>query len=225
MIKEIKTCYIGHDGAYRYKKAQGKTGWGEGIKEYENILQDALKKSYVPESGKFLELGCGAGEITLWFAEKGYESYGIDIATTAIEWAKEKAAEQDLKADFRLGNVVDLNEFEDNYFDFVFDAHCMHCIIGKDRKLFLESAFRVLKHGGFFLSETMCGELRDKELLKNYDPESRCLFTNDVAQRYFGMPETILLEIKNAGFEIIHSSVTVGSGEDNDMLLVHATKQ
>lgn len=187
-------------------------------------VQEALKKDYVPKSGKFLELGCGAGETTLWFAEIGYESYGVDISPTAVEWAKEKAAEQNLKADFRVGNVIELESYEHNYFDFILDAHCLHCIIGEDREQFLKNTFRVLKKDGFFMSHSMCGEIRDKEWKKNYDPESRCLFTKDVAQRYIGLPDDILNEIINAGFKILHSSVTVGTGDDNDMLLVHATK-
>ncbi|MDA3884490.1 MAG: methyltransferase domain-containing protein [Candidatus Delongbacteria bacterium] len=225
MAKKIKTHYIGHDGAYRYKKSYGETGWGEGAKEYENLLQEAFTKEYVPKNGKFLELGCGAGETTLWFAEKGYESFGVDISPIAIEWAKEKATEQNLKADFRTGNVIDLKDYEDNYFDFILDAHCLHCIIGEDREQFLKNVFRVLKKGGFFLSDSMCGEIRDDEWKKIYDPESRCLFTKDVAQRYIGLPDDIVDEIRSAGFTILHSSVTIGEGLDNDMLLVHAIKK
>ncbi|MCK5759803.1 MAG: hypothetical protein KAH33_00820, partial [Candidatus Delongbacteria bacterium] len=76
----MKTAYHGHDVAYKNLKAQGKTGWRDGVESYEEFLDYTFKQSYVPKSGKFLELGCGAGETALWFAEKGYESYGVDIS-------------------------------------------------------------------------------------------------------------------------------------------------
>ncbi|MCK5760888.1 MAG: class I SAM-dependent methyltransferase, partial [Candidatus Delongbacteria bacterium] len=151
---------------------------------------------------------------------------GVDISQTAIEWAKEKAVEQNSNADFRVGSVLDLKDYPDNFFDFVFDAHCFHCIIGKDRKLFLESALRVLKPGGFFLSNTMCGEfILEEGSEKNYvyDPESRCLVTKGFAQRYIGLPNDIIKEIKDAGFKILDTNVN--TDDIQDMLRVHATKE
>ena len=222
MEKKIKTAYHGHEGAYRNLKAQGKSGWRDGVESYRELLDHAFKKEYVPESGKFLELGCGAGETALWFAEKGYETYGVDISPTAIEWAREKAAEQNLKADFRVENVVESLSYEDNYFDLILDAHCLHRIIGEDRADLLNHVYRVLKKGGILLSETMCGDNMSKETLERFDKKTRCLMVKDVCEAYIGMPEDIIEEFKKAGFKMLYSDVR--PTEEIDMLIVHAVR-
>jgi 2-polyprenyl-3-methyl-5-hydroxy-6-metoxy-1,4-benzoquinol methylase len=224
----MKTNYQGHDNVYKKHKAEGKGGWDptpEVTKETFANLSKMLEAKYVPKKGKLLELGCGAGNITLWMAEKGYDVYGVDIAPTAISWAQEKAKKQALKADFRVGSVVDLNGYSDNYFDFILDGHCLHCIIDGDRKLFLSNSYRALKPGGFFFVDTMCGEVMNKEMQKQFDPESRCLVSNGIASRYIGLPENIITEIKQAGFNILHSEVSPHKNADDlDSLMVHAIK-
>ena len=122
---------MGHNGGYKRHKTEGQAGWdtAEGYKRSIAILEKSLQAAYVPKSGRLLELGCGAGNITLWLAEKGYEVYGVDIAPTAIQWAQESAQARHLKADFRVGNVLDLKGYLDDFFDFVLDGHCFHCII------------------------------------------------------------------------------------------------
>ena len=221
----MRTNYIGHDNVYKKKKTEGMPGWATAEQIQENIarLKELLQAKYVPKSGNLLELGCGAGDLTLWLAEKGYNAYGVDISPAAIAWAQEKAKERNIKADFRVGSVLDLKDFPDDFFDFVLDGYCFHCIIGEDRKLFLASARRVLKPGGFFHVRTMCGgDLRDLE--NDFDPESRCLIQNGIASRYIGLPEDILDEIRYADFHILRWEVkTRIDKEDNDDLLVDAT--
>jgi len=223
--KIMRTNYIGHDNAYKKKKTEGMPGWAtaEGIQENIACLKEVLRAKYVPKSGNLLELGCGAGNLTLWLAKKGYNAYGVDISPTAIAWAQEKAGERNIKADFRVGSVLDLKDFPDDFFDFVLDGYCFHCIIGEDRKLFLASARRVLKPGGFFHVVTMCGEIPE-DLKKDFDPESRCLIQNEIATRYIGLPEDILDEIRYADFHILHWEVkTSKDKKDNDGLSVDAT--
>jgi len=221
----MKTDYFSHDSAYKHRKASGEPGWAssEEAKDFQRTLEGVFKAEYVPKKGRFLELGCGAGEMSLWFAEKGFEVYGIDISPTAVVWAKEKAAVRKIKADFRVGSVLDLSEFPDNYFDYILDGHCLHCIIGDDRRKFLSKALRVLKPGGFFFSETMCGDIRDPEVLKLFDPVSRCMIRNGIAGRYIGQADDILVEFKQAGFELLGYEVSPDLDAQDD-LRIHATK-
>lgn len=108
----MRTHYIGHDELYKKRKADGEPGWAtaKGIQENIALLEEALQAEYVPKTGKLLELGCGAGNLTLWLAEKGYDVYGVDISPTAIAWAQEKARECNIEADFWVGNVLDLQD-------------------------------------------------------------------------------------------------------------------
>jgi ubiquinone/menaquinone biosynthesis C-methylase UbiE len=217
----VKTCSEMHDRRYKVLKDEGQPGWDpcEVCEKFRRSLEDSLRPAYVPKRGRLLELGCGAGNITVWLAEKGYEACGVDIAPTAIEWAVQRAEKHGVSVDFRVGSVLDLHDFPDGYFEVVLDGHCFHCIIGDDRPVFLKNALRILRPGGVFLVNTMCGET----MAAQCDPISRCVFVGDVATRYIGLPESILDEIRAAGFEIISSNVV--NDEDSQDLLVTATRR
>lgn len=225
----MKKNYIAHDELYKRLKAEGKPGWSTQEHIQEKIAECLTE--YAPRCGKLLELGCGDGEFSLKLAEKGFDIYGVDISPTAITWAQEKAKAYNVKADFRVGNVLDLKDYNDNCFDFVLDGSCLHCIIGEDRKLCLTSVYRVLKPGGFFHVRTMCGEIRDETDKRMFDPKSRCLIRKgNIAFRYIGLVEDILNEIRMAGFHILHWVVKKGSKKpkhhnyQGERLLVAAIK-
>jgi SAM-dependent methyltransferase len=199
----MRPFYEIHDDYYKNNKKNGWTGWREkqeAVDKNTSILERVFAYPYVPKKGNLLELGCGAGNITLWAAKKGYNVYGVDISPTAIEWAGENALECDMEADFRVGNVLDLKDYNDNFFDIVLDGHCFHCIIGEDRKAFLSSAFRVLKRGGFFHIITLCN---DPGPVPDFDPQSRCRILGDIAFRYIGLADDILKEVIDSGFTIM----------------------
>jgi ubiquinone/menaquinone biosynthesis C-methylase UbiE len=231
----MQTDYAGHERAYQRFKAEGKVGWNTRISHaaFQTAFEGEFQTTSVPKSGKLLELGCGAGEYSLWLAEKGYEVSGVDIAPTAIAWAQERAQERRLQIDFRVGNVLDLQDYSDSVFDVVLDGHCFHCIIGTDRPKFLASVWRVLKPGGFFLTDNMCGDVRESAMRPEhramfvFDPETRCsLFRKTgIASRYIGVAEEIVDEIRQAGFHVIHWDVRSGEATQTmDYVMVAAQK-
>ena len=107
--------YAAHDSVYRLRKTEEAEGWFVSEKEYETKfrppIEEVLSSGRFPLSGALLELGCGAGNFSVWLAQKGYTVSGIDISPTAISWAKERAAEQGVAVNFLLGNVLDLAGF------------------------------------------------------------------------------------------------------------------
>ena len=58
--------------------------------------------------GRVLDVGCGTGEHALLAAERGADALGIDIAPTAIELARAKAAERGLDARFEVHDALEL---------------------------------------------------------------------------------------------------------------------
>ena len=104
------------------------------------------------------------GDIAIWLGLEGYEAYGMDIAPSAIAWAKEKAQAQQSQVQFTVGSVLDLAAYPDNFFHLVVDGRCLHCIIGPDRAATLASVYRVLQPGGGFLVQSMCGEVMGESL-------------------------------------------------------------
>lgn len=205
-----RTDYLGiHDKQYQKLRAEGKPGFTseEDVRDMFAFVGAVLQKEGRGPAGRLLELGCGDGCLTLPLARMGFETYGIDIAPTAIAWAKEKAQAQCLSPDFRTGDVLDL-PYPDDFFDLVVDGHCLHCITGEDRKRFLSQAFRVTKPGGLFLVMTMCNE-PPEDVKDCFDPVTRCMVRDGVAGRYIGLAEDILKEISSSGFAVKSSEVSV----------------
>jgi ubiquinone/menaquinone biosynthesis C-methylase UbiE len=218
-----KTDYAGHDVLYQQRKKSGARGWDDDPKVWEDWraeILDLIASAAFPKSGEVLELGCGAGDVALLFAEKGYQATGIDIAPTAIGWAREKALKSGIKADFEVGAVTNLERWEDERFDAVIDGHCLHCIIGEDRAAVLKETCRVLKPGGLFYVNTMCGEPRNQEVIKHFDAVTRCLVWDGVARRYIGRPADIIEEIEKAGFRIVGQEIVPGIDVEDALVLL-----
>ena len=226
-----KTDYMEiHEKQYQYKKENGRSGWNDekDVPTFLNIIDNALRKRWIKKLSKLLELGCGDGSNTVALAAKGFDVYGIDISPTAITWAQEKAKKQGLKGNFQVGNVTEL-PFIDNFFDLVLDADCSHCIIGNDRKLFFSNAFRVLKSDGLFIMMARCGEpksyVKRFDGTSGFDPVTRCLVKDGIAERYIGLSESILEEISSAGFRTLHwEIVTYEELNLPDEIIVYSIK-
>jgi SAM-dependent methyltransferase len=69
---------------------------------------------------RILELGCGQGRDSLFFASKGLEVYAIDSSKVAIENLKSKLKKLYLHIDLKNIDAVESLPFANNYFDAVY---------------------------------------------------------------------------------------------------------
>ena len=128
------------------------------FKEVERYRFDKLHylPNYIDYNGfakqDVLDIGCGLGTDLSLFAKGGANTYGIDIAAQAIEFAKKNFAWRDLNANLQVMDGEQL-DFEDNRFDFVYCHTVLHfttspaAMIAEDK--------RVLKPGGQALLMTI----------------------------------------------------------------------
>lgn len=98
-------------------------------------------------TGSVLDIGCGTGEHALFFAEKGFEAWGIDAAPLAIRKAQEKAEARELDAHFLVLDALDLARLG-RKFDTVTDSGLFHTLSDENRPVFENSLSAVLPHGG-----------------------------------------------------------------------------
>ena len=199
-----------YEQRYQQCREQGLTGWfnGETLDAILSRLMERMAAPYLPKAGRILELGCGAGDQALRLAEAGYDVTGVDIAPTAILWAKEKAGQRGVKASFQVGNVCDLNDFSDHVFDLALDGYCLHFVLESDRQKFLRSVHRVLKPGGWLLVTSICFDPNETITLPDYDAATRCYAQNGIPYTYQGLAEDICQEIQQAGFEIVWREIS-----------------
>ena len=203
---EVPTNYPMHDAAYRERRTRDDyQGWDrdDGFEFANSIVEEVMAWPEVPESGRLLEIGCGAANHLLPLSPR-FELAGIDISPTAVEWGMEHGEAAGVTADLRSGDVRQL-PWEDASFDVVRDGHLLHCIIGHDRAVVLGEVMRVLRTGGVFAVFTMCG---DKGLPpEQWNPATRLCMHQGVATRYIGLVPDIEKEIVDAGFEVLRSQV------------------
>jgi ubiquinone/menaquinone biosynthesis C-methylase UbiE len=98
---------------------------------------------------KVLELGCGQGRDSLFFASKGLEVYAIDSSKVAIEDLMTKTNELNLDIKFKNINAIESLPFADNYFDTVYSHMFYNMDFTNDELEFLfNESNRVLKNKG-----------------------------------------------------------------------------
>lgn len=130
------------DSAYR-----GLPPWDIGRPQKEFV--ELVRRGEI--TGSVLDIGCGTGEHALFFAEEGYEVWGIDSSPLAVQKAREKAAGRGLPVHFLVLNALDLSRL-DRKFDTATDSGLFHTLSDEDRPLFVDNLAAILPPGGkYFL--------------------------------------------------------------------------
>lgn len=111
-IDDPQTFYddYGHEEWDRLERSlHGRLEWERTVEH----LQDGL-----PETGRILDAGGGAGRYTVWLAERGYDVTMVDLSDEQRAIAREKVDERDLgdRVTVQPGDVRDL-PFEADTFD------------------------------------------------------------------------------------------------------------
>ncbi len=94
-----------------------------------------------------LDSGCGTGEHTLLLASRGMDVLGLDVSRTAIDRARQKAADRGLDADFQVGDVLALHHLG-RTFATIIDSGVFHVFSDADRVRYVDSLASVLQQGG-----------------------------------------------------------------------------
>ncbi|WP_017303879.1 class I SAM-dependent methyltransferase [Spirulina subsalsa] len=94
---------------------------------------------------KLLDLGCGAGENSVYFAKKGAHCVAADYSPGMVEVALHLAAKNHVSIEGSVANAMEL-PFPDESFDIVYAANLLHHI--PNPKIVLGEMHRVLKPGG-----------------------------------------------------------------------------
>lgn len=92
-----------------------------------------------------LDLGCGAGENSVYFAKLGARCVAADYSPGMVEVALKLAEANQVSVEGRTINAMAI-DFPDNTFDIVYASNLLHHI--PDPRLTLKEMHRVLKPGG-----------------------------------------------------------------------------
>lgn len=95
--------------------------------------------------GTVLDLGCGSGNDTLYFIEKGKRVIACDQSSNAIQNIQKNFPEV---VETKCFNMLDGLAFEDDSFEIVCADLCLHYFREKDTNKILKEIQRVLRPGG-----------------------------------------------------------------------------
>jgi SAM-dependent methyltransferase len=122
-----------------------------------------------------LDFGCGVGRLTQALAEHFDEVYGVDIAPSMIERAREHNRHGD-RCKYLLNPRRDLRAFADGVFDFVYTSLVLQHMEPCYAKAYLKEFLRTLAPGGLIVyqlpSERIAPGLgrRAKDLVRSLVP-------------------------------------------------------
>jgi 2-polyprenyl-3-methyl-5-hydroxy-6-metoxy-1,4-benzoquinol methylase len=143
---------IGIDGSLR-ERIKGKIK--ENLKKRDRNLIDKILLNYVPaywrlaalfpEGSKILDIGCGGGWKLDLYKEFGWETYGFDVSSEAVEIARAKGHNVTTEQ-------VETITYPDNYFNVIQISHVIEHLPAP--VFTIKKAFSLLKEEGVLLLET-----------------------------------------------------------------------
>lgn len=154
-----------------------------------------------------LDLGCGTGRNSNYLSENGNNVIGIEISKTALDIAKSRARDLNLKVDYRFGDIGEPYGIKEESIDIILDVTSSNSLDEKGRDVYLKECSRVLKLGGYFFVRALCkdGNKNVKNLLKDSPgKEYDTYIIKDIglAERVFSREDFINMYSKY--FKILH---------------------
>lgn len=116
----------------------------------------AIRCGVLVRSQRLIEMGCGTGRNSIFFARCGLEVTGVDISSVALDLAKQDAIEAGTQVVWFLGDITNLGEsVKSNTFDVVFSNFCLHLLDKDDCQAAVREIYRLLVGGGVFITSLL----------------------------------------------------------------------
>ncbi len=127
---------------------------GEGNRPPWSIGEPQPEIAALIEAGKFhgdvLDAGCGEAAVSLYLAERGFTTVGLDQSPTAISLAREEAARRRLpNATFDVADISDFTGY-DNRFGTIVDSTLFHSMPVELRNGYQRSIVRAAAPGASY---------------------------------------------------------------------------
>jgi 2-heptyl-1-hydroxyquinolin-4(1H)-one methyltransferase len=120
--------------------------FGPGAKPPWSLGEPQPELASLVEQGKFhgdvLDVGCGEAAVSLYLAERGYTTVGLDLSPTAVELARAEATRRGMSnASFEVADVTSFTGY-DGRFGTIVDSTLFHSIPVESREGYQQSIVR-----------------------------------------------------------------------------------
>ena len=150
-----------------------------------------------------LDVGCGNGRDSMFFANNGMNVTAIDMSQEAISHIKKREP----KICAVCGDFAAMPVFDAEQYDGVYSRFFVHAITAEQEAILLERCYTTLRKGGKLFIETRCIE---DELCGAGDRVSDTEWVLDGHYRRFIVPEQLIARLSALKFTRIQSVCAKG---------------
>ena len=152
-MKKIENLYLKRERNIHNKWAKENNYEPFNIKAFKNGIslpefKWLLNKQNL-KNKKILDIGCGLGEASIYFAMQGADVSAIDISDKVIEKGSKEAKKYKVQINFIKNNGENLDMFKDEYFDYIYASNLLHHL---NIQATIKQIYLKLKKNGIFLS-------------------------------------------------------------------------
>ena len=157
-LKKIEDEFERIAATYEIFEEDARLNWSQSAR-VEFLTTVRYIEKYLRPGMKILDIGAGAGEYSLYLAEKDFEVNALELSDTNIK-AFRKKLKDDINLNLIQGNAIDLSMYGNESFDIVLlFGPLYHLSREEDRQKCISEAKRVLKEDGIlffsFISNDM----------------------------------------------------------------------
>ena len=156
-----------------------------------------------------LDLGCGDGRDTIFFAKQGYDVTALDVSPIALEILRKKIQEEEIKNIKIIEQSLQSLQFLQNSFDAIYAHLSLHYFPDKETREIFKKLHETLKESGFLFIK--CKSTEDEEFGKGKMLEKNVYVHEGNYIRHFFDEEYMREKLKK--FKLIKIEKTKGTYE------------
>lgn len=190
----------------------------EGEREIGQVFANVQDLKYPQQHQRALDFGCGVGRLTRAISPHFKECYGVDVAKSMIDQAKE-LNQAFTNCRFSLISKGSFEELEDNHFDFIITRHVLQHLPSREMiRHYICELVRLLEPGGLLVFQLASHmpfrrrlHLRSKlyDLLQVFGFKHQFLYEKLTLHRIrmnYLTEENVALVIKSVGAKLLRTT-------------------
>ncbi len=129
---------------------------------------------YIPHESTILDVACGNGRDSIFFAEHGFKVLACDQSNVAINFLRTKYPEN---PSFFTADISNLNDFKGKT-NVAYARFLLHAISEAELLVLIKNIYAILPEGGLFMSESRSDKTDIGEVGKHFEPHFRRLINS-----------------------------------------------